>query len=229
MATFREQMQQLADNIARSRSERKTFVVKNQRDREKMRHEVALERGKTKRDLAKQSRSLVKSLTDFNRDNQKGVARTLKDSRQGRISKAKAFKHSLRQEIAKNSRYVARLLRQNYSDRKRNQRQHVRECTLTIQSVQKQVQRIRTATNRMTRSLANDRQAARLIWSRLQHANSARQADNTLATTRAIESLPPIDARPPIESLPISKTIPTRSIPTPMPSFSGLAIPPSPY
>ncbi len=223
MASFREQMQQLADNIALSRRERKTFVVKNQRDREKMRHEVAQERDKTKRDLAKQSRCLVKSLSDFNRNNKKGVARSLKDSRQGRIIKAKAFKNSLRQEIAKNSRYVARLLRQNHSDRKRNQRQQVRECTLTIQSVQKQVQRIRTATNRMTRSFANDRQAARLIWARLQLANSAGQADNTPATTRGIEALPPI------ASIPIANIVPTRSISTSMPSFSGLAMPPSPY
>ena len=68
MATFREQMQQLADNIARSRSERKTFVVKNQRDREKMRHEVALERGKTKRDFQRRNERMnknIKAATNF--------------------------------------------------------------------------------------------------------------------------------------------------------------------
>ena len=94
MASFREQMQQLADSISRTRTERKTFVVKNRKGRQKMAVEVSQQRETTKRELAMQSRTLTKSLSDFNRNNQKAVARTLKDTRQGRLTMTRAMKHS---------------------------------------------------------------------------------------------------------------------------------------
>ena len=217
MASLREQMQKLADNISRTRNERKSFVEQNQKEREKMRVEVLQQRDQTKRELAKQSRSLTRSLTEFNRNNQKAVARSLKETRQGRLTQAKALKHSLRQEIAKNSRNVARLLRQNNGDRKRSQRQQVRESTLTIQSVRKQVQRIRTATNRMTRALASDRYEARQIWGRLlRGASASRMADRPAVTLAA-----------PIATEAIQRS--AVHIATPVSSISGLALPPAPY
>ena len=217
MASFREQMQQLSDSISRTRMERRTFVAKNRKRREKMAVEVSQQRELTKRELAAQSRSLTKSLSDFNRNNQKSVARSLKDTRQGRLSLAKSTKHLLREEISKNARNVARLLRQSHSDRKRNQRLRIRENTLTMQRVKKQVQRIRTATNRMTRSLANDRHEARQIWNRLQHGalisrTAARPADSNAALPLCSESMKPV-----IHAQ-------TASF-----SLSGLALPPSPF
>lgn len=151
MASFREQMQRLADNILRTRNERKAFVAQNHRDCEKMRLEMTQQRDQTKRQLEKQATTLV---------------RKLRDTRQVRLSLAKAFKSTLRQEIAKNRRNVARVLRQNNSDRKRNQR-------LQNQSVKSQVQRIRNSTARMTKALTNDRHEAKQIWMRLQNNGAA--------------------------------------------------------
>ena len=229
MASFREQMQKLADNISRTRTERKSFVEQNQKGREKMRVEVSQQRDQTKRDLAKQSRSLTRSLADFNRNNQKSVARSLKDTRQERLSKAKAMKHSLRQEIAKDSRNVARMLRQNNSDRKRTQRQQVREGTLTIQSIRKQVQRIRMATNRMTRALASDRHEARKIWVRLLRGTSAARVSDRPSATAMIS--PPLSqlVNPVARPLSEASLRPAILVATPMTRLSGLALPPAPY
>lgn len=158
MASFREQMQRLADNILRTRNERKAFVAQNHRDCEKMRLEMTQQRDQTKRQLEKQATTLV---------------RKLRDTRQVRLSLAKAFKSTLRQEIAKNRRNVARVLRQNNSDRKRNQRLQNRAAMLTLQSVKSQVQRIRNSTARMTKALTNDRHEAKQIWMRLQNNGAA--------------------------------------------------------
>lgn len=217
MASFREQMQQLADNISRTRIERKSFVAKNRKRREKMAVEVSQQRELTKRELATQSRTLTKSLSDFNRNNQKSVARSLKETRQGRLAMTKSMKHLLRDEISKNARNVARLLRQSQSDRKRNQRLRIRESTLTMQRVKKQVQRIRTATNRMTRSLANDRHEARQIWNRLQHGGSISRTVARVAASQA--DLPLCNAsRNPVLHAPNSSL-----------NMSSLALPPSPF
>ncbi len=217
MASFREQMQQLADSISRTRTERKTFVAKNRKSRQKMAVEVSQQRETTKRELATKSRTLAKSLSDFNRNNQKSVARTLKDTRQGRLTMTRSMKHLLREEISKNTRNVARLLRQSNSDRKRNQRLRMREGSLTMQRVKKQVQRIRTATNRMTRSLSNDRYEARQIWNRLQLGTSASRTAGRAAESHA--ELPPSN----------SSRSPVLLAPTTPLSMSGLAIPPSPF
>ncbi len=238
MASFREQMQKLADNIARTRSERHTFVEQNQKGRERMRVEVSQQRDQTKRELAKQSRTLIRSLNDFNRNNQKAVARSLKDTRQSRMNQAKAMKHSLRQEIARNSRNVARLLRQNNGDRKRLHRQHLRDSTLAIQSVKKQVQRIRTATNRSTRALASDRQEARQIWARLLSGNPVARTndrsndrsivDRSIATATAAvlptASPAPVLATNPQSGPSLRTATQTASA---LSSLSGLALPPT--
>lgn len=242
MASFREQMQKLADNIARTRSERHTFVEQNQKGRERMRVEVSQQRDQTKRELAKQSRTLIRSLNDFNRNNQKAVARSLKDTRQSRMNQAKAMKHSLRQEIARNSRNVARLLRQNNGDRKRLHRQHLRDSTLAIQSVKKQVQRIRTATNRTTRALASDRQEARQIWARLLSGNPVARTndrsndrsivDRSIATATAAvlpavlptASPAPVLATNPQSGPSLRTATQTASA---LSSLSGLALPPT--
>jgi hypothetical protein len=217
MTSFREQMQQLADSISRTRTERKTFVVKNRKIRQKMAVEVSQQRETTKRELATQSRTLTKSLSEFNRNNQKSVARSLKDTRQGRLTMTRALKHSLREEISKNARNVARLLRQSNSDRKRHQRLRGRESALYMQRVKKQVQRIRTATSRMTRSLSNDRYEARQIWNRLQLGTSASRT--------AVQAL---DSHAEIQPSKTSRN-PVLLAPTAPLSLSGLAIPPSPF
>ncbi|MCY2982481.1 MAG: hypothetical protein NTY15_02455 [Planctomycetota bacterium] len=217
MASFREQMQQLADSISRTRNERKTFVVKNRKRRQKMAIEVSQQRETTKRELAMQSRTLAKSLSDFNRNNKKSVSRSLKDTRQGRLAMTRSMKHLLREEISKNSRNVARLLRQSNSDRKRNQRLRIREGALTMQRVKKQVQRIRMATNRMTRSLSNDRYEARQIWNRLQLGTSASRPASRIAD---------LHAEPPRSN---TSRNPVYLAPTTPLSISGLAIPPSPF
>jgi len=190
MASFREQMQRLADNILRTRNERKAFVAQNHRDCEKMRLEMTQQRDQTKRQLEKQATTLVRKLDDFNRHNRKSVARNLRDTRQVRLSLAKAFKSTLRQEIAKNRRNVARVLRQNNSDRKRNQRLQNRAAMLTLQSVKSQVQRIRNSTARMTKALTNDRHDAKQIWMRLQNNGAATPTAPAVVRAETITRIP---------------------------------------
>lgn len=191
MVSFREQMQRLADSIVRTRNERKAFLQKNQKECTKSRKESADRRTQTKRELAKQSTDLTKRLSDFNRNNQRSVARSLRDTCLQRTRNAKASRTAIQQEIAKNRRDIARMLRQNNTDRKRVARQQVRSSTMTIQTVRSQVQRIRTATKRMTRSWSRDRNEARQIWQRLQNgAIPQRDAGRPVPSHAPTASLP---------------------------------------
>ena len=203
MVSFREQMQQLVDNIASSRRERHAFVARNHKDCERMRADVSKQREATKRDLAKQASGLSASLVNFNRSNQKSVARTLRDNRQTRLNQASVFRSSLSQDIAKNRRNIARMLRQNQSDRKRTQRQQVREAATTLNSVRSQVQRIRTATRRMTRSLASDRSEAKQIWARLRHGKATVSVSSAPAMISSFPSIPAPLPLPPTTIMPL--------------------------
>jgi hypothetical protein len=182
MVSFREQMQRLADSIVKTRNERKAFLLKNQKECTKSRKESANRRSQTKSQLAKQSTDLTKKLSDFNRNNQKSVARTLRNTCLQRTRNAKAARTAIQQEIAKNRREIVRMLRQNNTDRKRVARQQVRASTAMIQTVRSQVQRIRTATKRMTRSWSRDRNEARQIWQRLQKVVSSQRDTGRQAT-----------------------------------------------
>lgn len=172
MGSFRDQMQRLADEITKTRRERKSCVVRIAKDREQLRDSVAKQREQTQRELAKQAHELGRELSTFNRHNKKAVSQSLRETRLERTSRARTLKSTLRQETAANRRNVARALRQHSSERQRVQRQQERTAALTLQSIKQHVHRIRTTTNRMTRVWATDRNEAKRIWERL-HANTA--------------------------------------------------------
>lgn len=180
MASFREQMQRLADNIARSRTERKAFLDSNQKECTRMRRELSDQRKQMKMELAQDAKVLGKQLATFKRDNQKDVQRTLRDLKNTRLRDSRNSKAQLKQEILRNKREIARFLRQNNSDRKRSARHQDRASAATIQSVRSQVQRIRSETRRMTKNLSRDRSDARQIWLRLRNTTTSRR-DNTPA------------------------------------------------
>ena len=117
MASFREQMQRLADNIARTRNERKAFLDRNQKECTRKRRELKDQRNQIKIELEKEAKALSKQLGEFNRNNQKIVEKTLRDLRTVRVKAAKSAKTLLKQEIAKNRRDIGRMLRQNNNDR----------------------------------------------------------------------------------------------------------------
>lgn len=213
MASFREQMQRLADSIARSRDERKAFLDKNQKECTRKKRELKEQRIKTRSELATDARSLNKQLTEFRRHNQKTVERTLRDLRTIRAKSARNAKAFLRQEVIKNKREIARLLRQNKNDRSRAARQQYRASATTLQCVRSQVQRIRVETNRMTKSWSRDRNDARQIWQRLQSRSGMRRDMNY--GSRAIAVPPLIVASP--EPVPVSEAVSQRPSVLPVP------------
>jgi len=170
MASFREQMQRLADNIARTRNERKAFLDKNQKECTRKRRELKDQRNQTRIELAQEAKALSKQLGEFKRNNQKTVERTLRDLRTLRVKTARNARSALKQEIVRNRRDIVRMLRQNHSERMRAARQQDRSSAITIQSVRSQVQRIKSETKRMTKAWARDRNEARQIWIRLQNS-----------------------------------------------------------
>lgn len=190
MASFREQMQRLADSIARTRNERKAFLDKNQRECARKRRELKDQRNQTKLELAQEAKSLSKQLGDFKKNNERTVEKNLRELRSVRVKAAKAARTILKQEITKNRRDIVRMLRQNNSDRMRAARQQDRTAATTIQSVRAQVQRIRGETKRLTKSWSRDRSDARQIWLRLQSHNGTRRdtgfASRAMATTGSI-------------------------------------------
>ncbi|MCU0711913.1 MAG: hypothetical protein MUC43_07620 [Pirellula sp.] len=205
MASFREQMQRLADSIARTRNERKAFLDKNRKECAKKRRELKDQRNQTKLELAHEARSLSKQLVEFKRNNQRTVEKTLRDLRSVRIKAARTASGLLRQEIVRNRRDIVRMLRQNNNDRMRAARQQDRASATTIQSVRAQVQRIRNETKRMTKSLSRDRNDARQIWMRLQNRGSNRW-DSGLVS-RAMEM-----SAPTAPTVPATFTVPTTPV-----------------
>lgn len=213
MASFREQMQRLADNIARSRTERKAFLDSNQKECTRMRRELSVQRKQVKMELAQDAKTLGKQLATFKRDNQKDVQRTLRDLRNTRLRDSQNSKAQLKQEILRNRREIARFLRQNNSDRKRSARHQDRASAATIQSIRSQVQRIRSETKRMTKTLSRDRSDARQIWLRLRNTTNSRR-DTTPASQI---SEPLLNESAEILSSPESVTAPVRVPDLPLP------------
>ena len=191
MGSFRDQMQRLADEINKTRRERKSCVVRIAKDREQLRDSVAKQRENTQRELEKQAQELSRELSTFNRHNKKAVSQSLRETRLERSSRARSLKSTLRQETAANRRNVARTLRQHGTERQRVQRQQERAAVLTMQSIKQHVHRIRTTTNRMTRVWAADRNEARRIWERLQsHAAVSRVQMSGPTVAPAVAAMP---------------------------------------
>ena len=213
MASFREQMQRLADSIARSRDERKAFLDKNQKECTRKRRELKDQRMKTRLELAKDAKSLTKQLSEFKRHNQKTVERTLRDLRTIRVKTAKNAKAFLRQEVIKNRRDISRLLRQNKNDRMRAARQQYRASATTLQCVRSQVQRIRVETHRMTKCWSRDRNDARQIWQRLQSSFGVRRDSSFVSRVIAAHAVFVASTGP----VPVSESVSQRPSVLPVP------------
>ena len=215
MASFREQMQRLADNIARTRNERKAFLDRNQKECTRKKRELNDQRNQIKIELEKEAKALGKQLSEFKKNNQRTVEKTLRDLRTVRVKAAKSAKSILKQEIGRNRRDIMRMLRQNNNDRMRAARQQDRVAATTLQSVRSQVQRIRVETKRMTKSWSRDRNDARQIWIRLQSSKGSRRDSGY--TFRGIAA--PISTLSSPEPLDVVESVIQRP--------SGLPVPPS--
>ncbi len=229
MGSFRDQMQQLAEEITRTRRERKSCVAHLAKEREQLRASVSKQREKTQRELAKQAHELARELSSFNRHNKKTVSQSLRETRIERTGQARALKSTLRQETALNRRNIARVLRQHGSERQRMQRQQERAAIITRQTIQQHVRRIRTTTNRMTTAWAADRSEAKRIWERL-HASAS--------SSRHLPVDKPIPAKPAVEAAALTAVAaPTQASGAPLTSTAmvatntlsatGLALPPT--
>ncbi len=178
MASFREQMQELAAKIARGRHERQQAVAEFPKFHEQLRKEVKRERDEMRRDLQNAARNQARELKSFNAQNQRSVARLLRDTRSSRVSRSQATRSRLQRELSRNRHDLIRSLQQNHAQRKRLYRSVNRQSLQAIQAVHTRVENLRNSTKRMIRTLSSDRMEGRLIWRNLR----------TMARTASFES-----------------------------------------
>jgi hypothetical protein len=167
MASFREQMQELAAKIARSRQERHQAVAAFPKFHEQLRREVKRERDTMRRDLQTSARNQARELQSFNSQNQRNIARLLRETRTSRVSRSQAARSRLQRELGKNRQDLVRSLQQNHAQRKRLFRSVNRQSLQAIQAVHSRVEGLRSATKRMLRNLSSDRMEGRRIWASL--------------------------------------------------------------
>jgi hypothetical protein len=167
MLSFREQMQRLANEIERTRNERKAFVQRNQKYCEKLRDSNSKKRVEVRREIGNRSTQLAKSLHEFQRRNKSLVASILRETRHHRMQQTRVETHGRKQVLSKIRRHVERLLRTSQSERTTSKRRQDREVRMAIQSIKGRVHRLRSGTNRQIRMWAKDRLDARQIWSRI--------------------------------------------------------------
>lgn len=208
MVSFRQQMQELADKIATSRSERQQAVAQFPKMREQLRKQVIRLRTETRRELDQTSRTLTRQLQSFNAANKRAVSRQLRETRTARMNSAKSLRSRLQRDVSRNRSDVARSLQQNNAERKRMHRMQLRQNHQVNQSIVARVNSLRSNTRRMTRSLNQDRMEARRIWSHLKLSGVAYRP-----AARAIE---PSKLMPSITAAPVV-----------LGERSGLAMPPA--
>ena len=163
MSILREQMQLLANEIARTRKERTEFILRTRENCLEMRSEVSKMRKKIKTDLTQKASSLSRHLYEFNRSNQRSVAGNLRTLRAERIQSARRQNSLRKMDVARNRNEIARTLSQSGAERKRSQREIKRACLSTLRSIKLRVQSIRIETQKMTRSFTKNRSGASLV------------------------------------------------------------------
>lgn len=189
MASFREQMQDLANKIARSRNERQQAVAEFPKFHEQLRRQVRRDRDEIRRDLETSARNQARELSSFNTQNQRNVSRLLRETRSSRLRCSHASRSRLQRELSKNRQELLRSLQQNHAQRKRMQRSVSRQSLQAIAAVHSRVQALRTGTQRMVQSLSSDRMEGRRIWANLRSmSRSVRPEPKPLETVRRTPS-----------------------------------------
>ena len=197
MVSFRQQMQELAEKIIKSRAERERAVAQFPKMRAQLSKQVTHFLTETRRELQLDGNSLARQLKNFNASNKRSVTRMLRDTRTARLSGSRSLRSRLQREVNRNRSEVARTLQHNSTERLRSHRQQTRSIQQTAKSISARVATLRASTRRMTRDLANDRLEARRIWLSLSNPNnpstSSRLVDRAIApaapTTRIAPSL----------------------------------------
>ena len=196
MVSFRQQMQELVEKIASSRSERQHAVAQYPKMREQLRKQVLRQRTETRRELNQQSSSLTRELQQFNASNKRAVGRMLSSTRALRLNSAKSLRNRLQRDTARNRSEIARAMQQNQNERKRMVRNQLRMNQHTHQSISNRVASLRAATRRATRSLNQDRMEARKIWATLRNSPSGHYVVQRPAD--AVLNVSSVPARPPM-------------------------------
>lgn len=207
MASFREQMQELAAKIARSRNERHEAVAEFPKFHEQLRRTVKRQRDETRRELDTSARNQARELMSFNTQNQRNIARMLRETRSSRVNRSHASRSRLQRELAKNRQELLRSLAQNHAQRKRTHRSVTRQSLQAIQAVHSRVEALRTGTRRMVRALGSDRMEGRRIWANLRnmsrvHVPEPRAAEAVRRTINPIVSMGDLSglAMPPVRN-----------------------------
>ncbi len=194
MASFREQMQELAAKIARSRNERQQAVAEFPKFHDQLRRQVRRDRDEMRRDLETSARNQARELKSFNTQNQRNISRLLRETRSSRLNRSQASRSRLQRELSKNRQELLRSLQQNHAQRKRMQRSVARQSLQAIQAVHSRVEALRTGTQRMIRSLSSDRMEGRRIWANLRNMSrparpEPKPADVVRRTTSPVVSM----------------------------------------
>ena len=166
MLTYREQMQALAKEVIRSRSERKSFLEKNRRDAIRRRHSDERSR---KRIVAHERRdrlTLLHGLKLQRTRNHNAVQRLLTTLAQGRRSRASHLKTSLQRNTQRNRASVASMLEVHRRERKAEALKQSHSATDVIVSIQQEVTEIREATQALLTGYAQERHHGRRAWTR---------------------------------------------------------------
>ncbi len=164
MASFREQMQELANKIARSRNERLQAVAEFPKFHDQLRRQVKRQRDEVRRELTSTARNQARELQSFVSQNHRNIARMLRETRSLRTSRSQATRNRLKRELSKNRQELLRSLQNNHAQRKRVYRSVTRESLQAFQAIHSRVDALRSGTRRMIRNLSNDRMEGRKIW-----------------------------------------------------------------
>ena len=189
MASFREQMQELAAKIARSRNERHQAVAEFPKFHEQLRRQVRRDRDEMRRDLETSARNQARELKSFNTQNQRNISRMLRETRSSRLNRSQTSRSRLQRELNKNRQELLRSLQQNHAQRKRTQRSVSRQSLQAIQAVHIRVQALRTGTQRMIRSLSSDRMEGRRIWANLRSMSRSPRAESSRFEPKPAENV----------------------------------------
>ncbi len=192
MASFREQMQELAAKVARSRNERHQAVAEFPKFHDQLRRQVKRERDEVRRELETSARNQARELNSFNTQNQRNVARMLRETRSTRISRSQAARHRLQRELSKNRQDLIRSLQQNHAQRKRLQRSVSRQSLQAIQAVHTRVEALRSGTRRSIRALGADRMEGRRIWLNLRSLGRTKQSEGRGTIEPARRAVSPV-------------------------------------
>lgn len=161
MGKLREEITQLAQNLAQDAKRRREFVARNKKETAALLNRFTREQEHRARDIAAQARSVSTMLVSARSAIRSGVAKTLSDSRSRRVRNAQEQSSARRQVVTRIRREVAYSLDRHRNERARNARHQLRMSNLAMQTVRRRVADVRNQSNRLTSKVASELNAGR--------------------------------------------------------------------